>query len=138
MEVSRQVYISAVLLQEKHRYAMARRLLDRRVRQEVSQKKKISRICRDLGSMSLINQSSNYTDYSTSALLQMYPVNLLKTTGYVMHQQFNIQQLYALPTLDLCILYLSENKDLCHLQHKLIGFYNRDEKCLLQGKHWVF
>ena len=25
--------------------------------------------------------------------------NLLKSTGYVMHQQFNIQQLYALPTL---------------------------------------
>ena len=25
--------------------------------------------------------------------------NLLKPTVYVMHQQFNIQQLYALPTL---------------------------------------
>ena len=36
--------------------------------------------------------------------------NLLKTTGYVMHQQFNIQQLYALYTLYLCVLYLSENK----------------------------
>ena len=35
---------------------------------------------------------------------------LLKPTGYVMHQQFNIQQLYALPTLYLCVLYLSENK----------------------------
>jgi len=37
-------------------------------------------------------------------------VNLLKPTGYVMHHQFNIRQLYALPTLYLCILYLSENK----------------------------
>ena len=36
--------------------------------------------------------------------------NLLKPTGYVMHQQFNIQQLYVLPTLCLCVLYLSENK----------------------------
>ena len=36
--------------------------------------------------------------------------NLLKPTGYVMHQQFNIQQLYILPTLYLCVLYLSENK----------------------------
>jgi hypothetical protein len=36
--------------------------------------------------------------------------NLLKPTCYVMHQQFNIQQLYALPTLYLCVLYLSENK----------------------------
>jgi hypothetical protein len=37
-------------------------------------------------------------------------INLLKPTGYVMHQQFNIQQLYVLPTLYLCVLYLSENK----------------------------
>ena len=36
--------------------------------------------------------------------------NLLKPTGYVMHHQFNIQQLYALSTLYLCVLYLSENK----------------------------
>jgi len=35
---------------------------------------------------------------------------LIKPTSYVMHQQFNIQQLYALPTLYLCVLYLSENK----------------------------
>jgi hypothetical protein len=39
-----------------------------------------------------------------------YLFNLLKPTGQVMHQQFNIQQLYALPTLYLCVLYLSENK----------------------------
>ena len=37
-------------------------------------------------------------------------INLLNPTGHVMHQQFNIQQLYALPTLYLCVLYLSENK----------------------------
>ena len=36
--------------------------------------------------------------------------NILKPTGHVMHQQFNIQQLYVLPTLYLCVLYLSENK----------------------------
>ena len=36
--------------------------------------------------------------------------NLLKPTGYVMHQQFDIQQPYVLPTLYLCVLYLSENK----------------------------
>ena len=35
---------------------------------------------------------------------------LLKPTGQVMHQQFNIQQLYVLPTLYLCVLYISENK----------------------------
>ena len=36
--------------------------------------------------------------------------SLLKSTGHVMHQQFNIQQLFVLPTLYLCVLYLSENK----------------------------
>ena len=36
--------------------------------------------------------------------------NLSNPTGHVMHQHFNIQQLYALPTLYLCVLYLSENK----------------------------
>ena len=57
-----------------------------------------------------------------------------------MHQQFSIQQLYALPTLYLCILYLSEkkNSDFCLAQHKLIGFYNREDKCLLRGTNWVF
>ena len=35
---------------------------------------------------------------------------LSKPAGYEMHQQFNIQELYVLPTLYLCVLYLSENK----------------------------
>ena len=39
-----------------------------------------------------------------------FAFNLLKPAGHVMHQQFNIQQLYVLPTLYLCVLYLSENK----------------------------
>ena len=57
-----------------------------------------------------------------------------------MHQQFNIQQLYSLPTLYLCVLYLSENKQrlVPLIYHKLNGFYNRDEKCLLRGTNWVF
>ena len=41
-----------------------------------------------------------------------FHINLLKPTGYVTHQQFNIQQLFALPTLYLCVLYLPENKQL--------------------------
>ena len=41
----------------------------------------------------------------------IYPhINHLKPTGHVMHQQFNNQQLYVLPTLYLCVLYLSEKK----------------------------
>jgi len=37
----------------------------------------------------------------------------------------------------ICV-FLRTNSDLCHLHHKLIGFYNRDEKCLLRGTNWVF
>ena len=35
-------------------------------------------------------------------------------------------------------IYLRTNSDLCHLQHKPVGFYSRDEKCLLRGTNWVF
>ena len=55
-----------------------------------------------------------------------------------MHQQYNNQQMYILPTLYLYVLYLRTNSDLCHLQHKLIGFYNQVEKWLLRGTNWVF
>ena len=46
----------------------------------------------------------------TSNIWRPVFVNLLKPTDYVMHQQFNIQQLYVLPTLYFYVLYLSENK----------------------------
>ena len=41
-------------------------------------------------------------------------------------------------TIYVFCIYLRTNSDLCHLQHKLIGFYNRDEKCLQRGTDWVF
>ena len=40
-------------------------------------------------------------------------VNLLKPTGHVMHQQFNIQQLYALLTLYLCLVFIWEQTATC-------------------------
>jgi hypothetical protein len=66
-------------------------------------------------------------------------LNLLKPTGHVMHKQFNIQQLYALPTLYLCVLYLSENEQqiLPPYHIRQIGVYNRYEKCLQGGTDWV-
>ena len=64
-------------------------------------------------------------------------INTLKPTGHVMHHQFNIQQLYVHCIYVFCI-YLRTNSDLCHLQHKLIGFYNPDEKCLQRGTDWGF
>jgi len=50
------------------------------------------------------------TDWVFKSDSYSFVLNLLKPTGYVMHHQFNIQQLYALPILYLCVLYLSENK----------------------------
>ena len=65
-------------------------------------------------------------------------INLLNPSVHVMHQQLNIEELNVLPTLYVFCIYLRTNSDLCHLQHKLIGFYNRDEKFLLRGTNWVF
>jgi hypothetical protein len=35
-------------------------------------------------------------------------------------------------------IYLRTNGYLCHLQHKLTGFYNRDENYLQRGTDWTF
>jgi len=72
-------------------------------------------------------------------LLSVLQINLLKPTGYVMHHQFIIKQLYVLSHTEFVFcIYLRTNSDLCHLQYKMIGFYNRDEKCLQRGTDWVF
>jgi hypothetical protein len=67
-------------------------------------------------------------------------IRLLKLTGYRMHQEvehFNNCTLCPRCVYVVCI-YLRTNSGLCHLQHKLIGSYNRDEKCLQRGTDWVF
>ena len=57
------------------------------------------------------NKTTVLTDMDMREQRILYlDINLLKPTGHVTHQQFNIQQLYVLPTLYLCVLYLSENK----------------------------
>ena len=55
--------------------------------------------------LNVLRAETNSISIKTSDFVQF---NLLKPTGHVMHQQFNIQQLYVLPTLYLCGLYLSE------------------------------
>jgi len=47
---------------------------------------------------------------------------------------------YVLPILYLCILlFISERTETsAPIQHKLLGFYNREEKCLLRSNNWVF
>ena len=55
-----------------------------------------------------MHQQLNLLKPTVYAMHQQF--KLLKPTGYVMYQQFNIQKLYVLPTMYLCVLYLSENK----------------------------
>jgi hypothetical protein len=75
----------------------------------------------------------------SGTVVLMLLINLLKPTGHVMHYQFNIHNRTLSPhcIYAFCI-YLRTNSDLCHLHHKLIGFYNRVEKCLLHDTYWVF
>jgi len=63
-------------------------------------------------SLSIIKKKSSFPNraYLTQNIQTGDNVYPLKPTGHVMHHQFNIQQLYALSTLYLCVLYLSENK----------------------------
>ena len=66
-------------------------------------------------------------------------LNLLKPTGYVMLQQVKHSTLLrSAHTVFVFCIYLRTNSDLCHLQHKLIGFYNRVGKCLQRGTDWGF
>jgi len=56
-----------------------------------------------------------------------------------MYHQYNIPQFCFCPhCIYVFCIYLRTNRDLCYLRHKLIGFYNRDEKCLQRGKDWGF
>jgi len=52
-------------------------------------------------------EAQKYGTVGRTSLLKIR-INLLKPTGYVMHQHFNIEKLYALPTLYLFVVYLSQ------------------------------
>jgi hypothetical protein len=65
---------------------------------------RINEVCRNL-----FSPHEQINQYSAD-LISGRIINLLWPTGHVMHQQFNIQQLFVLPTLYSCVLYLSENK----------------------------
>jgi hypothetical protein len=67
-------------------------------------------------------------------------VKLLKPTGYGMHQHVEYFNNCTLCPHRICVfcIWLRTNSDLCHEQHKLVGFYNRDEMCLQRGTDWAF
>ena len=57
-----------------------------------------------------MSQVQHFTSGIHRPNFHLLNINIPNFTGHYMHHQFNIQQLYALPTLYLCVLYLSENK----------------------------
>jgi len=64
--------------------------------------------------------------------------NHLQPTGHVMHQQFNIQQLYALPTVFMCFVFIWEQTATCATYSiNWLVYYNRDETCLLRDMNWA-
>ena len=63
-----------------------------------------------IGSLVIFARVINRSAKVIHVKLIQFCIDLSKRTRYVMHHQFNIQQLYVLPTLYLCVLYLSENK----------------------------
>ena len=65
-------------------------------------------------------------------------VNLSKPTGHVMHQQFNIQQLYVLPTQYLCFVFIWEQTATCATYSINLLIFITEMKCLLRGTNWVF
>ena len=89
----------------------------------------------------LVEMASEVASYCncslTSVCFVVYDINLLKPTDYVMHQQFNIQQLYALPTLYLSVLYLSENNMTCATYSINWLVFITEMKCLQHGMDWA-
>ena len=75
------------------------------------------------------------------ATLYKIPVVTTRTgtvvTIYTTSLTFNNYTLCPSCIYVFCI-YLRTNSELCHLHHKLISFYNPDEKCLQRGTDWVF
>jgi len=62
--------------------------------------------------INLFNSSQSHRIGSFSKRRKDILFNLLKPTGYVIHHQFNIQQMYAQSTPYLFVLYLSEDKQI--------------------------
>jgi hypothetical protein len=67
-----------------------------------------------------------------------FPINLLKMVTWCTNTLTFNNCTFCPHCIYVFCIYLRTNSGLCHLHHKLIGFYNRDEKCLLRGTNWIF
>jgi hypothetical protein len=73
------------------------------------------------------------TTTTTTAILCKLHVSEVENCGSGLT---NSPTQYRLVILQPCFTFT--NCDLCHLEHKLIGFYNRDEKSLQRSADWAF
>jgi len=66
-------------------------------------------------------------------------INLLKPRGYCMYHQFWISKilLFSLQFIYMFRMDLRKNSEFCPIQVSVIGFYNREGKCLLRGTNWI-
>jgi hypothetical protein len=72
-----------------------------------------------------------------------FRINLLKPTGYGMHQQVEYSNNCTLCPYCIyvfCIYLRTNSEATCaiYIKKKLIGFHNRDDKCLQRGTDWAF
>ena len=86
----------------------------------------------------VMNQIGAFREYAKEPKNTLL-FNLRKPTGYVMYQQVgHSATVCTAHTVFVFCIYMRTNSDLCHLKHKLIGFYIWDEKCLQRGTNWAF
>jgi len=81
------------------------------------------------GNRATLNHSWPRTrQYSKLQFFGNSKINLLKPTSCVHQQVLKTSEVTFYPQcIYVFCIHLRTNSDLCHLQHKLIGFYNRDE-----------
>jgi hypothetical protein len=65
-------------------------------------------------------------------------INFQEYTSFLSYELCYLLPSHIYNCIYVFCIYLRINSDLCHLHHNLIGFYNRDGKCLQRGTDWVF
>ena len=67
-------------------------------------------------------------------------INLLKPRGYCMYHQFWLHKIILSScSVLICFIWISEkDSEFYPIQVSVIGFYNREGKCLLHGTNWIF
>jgi hypothetical protein len=93
------------------------------------------------GGLSFSGKYLDTSSHQCDVTITAFTINLFKAYWLCAPAGLTLKN-YTRTLCPRCIyvfcIYLRTTSNLCHLQHKLIGFYNRDEKCLQRGTDWVF